>query len=207
MNRKPETAALKALLARVDALKAEMDGEGPLSDEVKRRLNNKVRLELNYHSNRIEGNSLDYEETKLLLLKDLTANGKPLKDHLEIKGHNEALKKLEAIAGKEEKETFETFIRRAYEQEKLPVFQELGYRFHWEGLKNSGTQLSELAFSVRINLEHRFKYSVSVAFPEIPDLEKLYSQTISEEERRNLVRQVGNKLVEEVEKQLRKRKE
>ena len=114
---------------------------------------------------------------------------------------------LEAITGKEEKETFEAFIRRANEQENLPVFQELGYRFHWEGLKNSGTQLFELAFSVRINLEHRFKYSVSVAFPEIPDMEKLYSQTISEEERRNLVRQVGDKLVEIVENQVKKAKE
>lgn len=104
-------------------------------------------------------------------------------------------------------ESFEDFIRRNYENNILSEIPELGYRFHWEGLKNSGTQLFELAFSVRINLEHRYKYSVSVAFPEIPDMEKLYSQTISEEERRNLVRQVGNKLVEIVENQVKKAKE
>lgn len=105
-----------------------------------------------------------------------------------------------------EKEPFEDIIHRACEQGILADIPELGYRFHWEGLRHSGTQLFELAFSVRVNLEHKFKYSISVAFPEISDIEKLYSQTISEEERKNLVRQIGNKLAGIVEEQLKKGK-
>lgn len=37
----------------------------------------KFRLDWNYHSNHIEGNSLSYGETKALLLHGITANGKP----------------------------------------------------------------------------------------------------------------------------------
>lgn len=54
---------------------------------------------------------------------------------------------------------------------------------------------------------NNYSNSLSVAFPEIPDTEKLYSQTVSEEERRKLVRQVGSKLVEIVENQVKKAKE
>ena len=51
----------------------------------------KFRLDWNYHSNHLEGNSLNYGETKALLLFGITAQGKPLKDHFEITGHNEAI--------------------------------------------------------------------------------------------------------------------
>lgn len=455
---KPKTAILQELLSKIDRLREEMDDSGKLSDDTKKKLNDKIRLELNYHSNRIEGNSLDYGETKLLLLSNLTAGGKPLKDHLEIKGHNEALKKLEALAEKElsitenlikefhrillvdpfldhpellpgaykdrpnylynyegervdflapaevaqalnelinwtnnalnlpkarkkkyrralyqahpvlvaaefhfgfvnihpfidgngrmarifmnlllmqcgfppviikeelrkdyyralestrqketedfyifiarrvieaeefylsvakggpveepddwqkriellqrsldeeqaptvertdellwrrfqdsflplfdllaakmksfdklyaknrhapsytsseaiqsrkEDEPFEEFIRRNYEQGKMSVFRDLGYDFHWEGLKNSGTKLPDLRFSVKIDLEHRFRYVVSTDSRDIPKIEKRYSQTLSEEERRAFVGQIGNKLVQMVEEQLK----
>src|SRR5690606_29582399 len=55
------------------------------------RIMQKFRLDWNYHSNKLEGNSLTYGETKALLLFGITAQGKPLKDHFEITGHNEAI--------------------------------------------------------------------------------------------------------------------
>lgn len=113
----------------------------------------------------------------------------------------------EAIIAKEEGITFEGFLLRNYEQGKLTVFRELGYRFHWEGLKHSGTQLFELAFSVRIDLEHRYKYVIKTAYADILPIEKRYAQTISEEERRDFVRQIGAKLAGIVEEQLKKGKE
>lgn len=51
----------------------------------------KFRLDWNYHSNAIEGNSLTYGETIAFLMEGLTAKGKPFKDHLDIKGHNEGI--------------------------------------------------------------------------------------------------------------------
>lgn len=51
----------------------------------------KFRLDWNYHSNAIEGNSLTYGETIAFLMEGLTAKGKPFKDHLDIRGHNEAI--------------------------------------------------------------------------------------------------------------------
>jgi Fic family protein len=43
-----------------------------------------------YHSTKIEGCSLTETETKVLLDKEITAKGKPLKDHLMIKDHYNA---------------------------------------------------------------------------------------------------------------------
>ena len=51
----------------------------------------KFRLDWNYHSNAIEGNTLTQGETRIFLLYGLTAKGKPLRDHLDLKGHDEAI--------------------------------------------------------------------------------------------------------------------
>lgn len=51
----------------------------------------KLKLNWNYHSNAIEGNQLTYGETVALLMHGVTAKGKSLKDHLDVKGHNEAI--------------------------------------------------------------------------------------------------------------------
>jgi Fic family protein len=58
----------------------------------------------------LEGNSLTYGETKALILFGLTAQGKPLKDHFEITGHDEAVKWIEDIV-KQERPLTESFIR------------------------------------------------------------------------------------------------
>ncbi len=50
------------------SLQKELDKLRPLSDEQNQKVLQKFRLDWNYHSNNIEGNSLTYGETKLLLL-------------------------------------------------------------------------------------------------------------------------------------------
>lgn len=84
-------ANLKELLAKVDALKAQVDAVRPLSVDQEQRIFQKLRLDWNYHSNAIEGNKLTQGETRVFLLEGLTAQGKPLKDHLDIKGHNQVI--------------------------------------------------------------------------------------------------------------------
>lgn len=95
-------------------LKLELDTLRPLRPEDEQRIMQKFRLDWNYHSNHLEGNSLTYGETKALLLFNITAQGKPLQDHLEMTGHNEALKWIEEVV-KEERPLTENFIRQLHQ--------------------------------------------------------------------------------------------
>lgn len=92
MNLKLELEFSKAdILKDVDALKKQIDAMRPLPEDVEGRVMQKLRLDWNYHSNAIEGNRLNYGETVAFLMEGITAKGKPLKDHLDIRGHNEAI--------------------------------------------------------------------------------------------------------------------
>ena len=50
-----------------------------------------------YNSNAIEGNSLTRQETEVILEYGVTVKGKPLKDHLEVKGQEYAINFLNNI--------------------------------------------------------------------------------------------------------------
>ncbi|MEI7597229.1 MAG: Fic family protein [Bacteroidota bacterium] len=104
---------LKIILQEINSFKNEIDELRPISPDVESRIMQKFRLDWNYHSNNIEGNKLTYGETKTFLLHGITANGKPLKDHLDIKGHNEVLLLLEDII-KEDRSITENFIRELH---------------------------------------------------------------------------------------------
>lgn len=92
MNLKLELEFSKAdILKEVDTLKKQFDAMRPLPEDVEGRVMQKLRLDWNYHSNAIEGNRLNYGETVAFLMEGITAKGKPLKDHLDIRGHNEAI--------------------------------------------------------------------------------------------------------------------
>lgn len=101
------------ILEKVEQLKAELDSLRPLDGEAEARIMQKFRLDWNYHSNNIEGNSLTYGETKALILFGITAQGKPLKDHFEITGHNEAINwVIDLVKG--DTELTEKFIRELH---------------------------------------------------------------------------------------------
>jgi Fic family protein len=101
------------MLNQVLLLKNELDALRPLGREQEAIIMQKFRLDWNYHSNHLEGNSLTYGETKALILFGLTAQGKPLKDHFEITGHDEAVKWIEDIV-KQERPLTESFIRELH---------------------------------------------------------------------------------------------
>ena len=89
--------ALNELLARVDTLRDQVDALRPLDRDQEARLVQKLNLEWNYHSNAIEGNTLTLGETRAFLLYGITAQGKPFRDYLDIKGHNDAIRYLEDL--------------------------------------------------------------------------------------------------------------
>ena len=91
----------------------ELDGLRPLPPTVLARIEQKLRLEANYNSNAIEGNTLTLGETRSLILHGLTAHGKPLRDHLDIEGHDNAVKAIEA-AVRDDQELNEVFIRNLH---------------------------------------------------------------------------------------------
>lgn len=97
----------------IDRLKAELDALRPLPSDVVGRVEQKLRIESNYHSNAIEGNCLTLDETRSLILHGLTARGKPMRDHLDIVGHNEAEKAIE-YAVESNEELNEVFIRNLH---------------------------------------------------------------------------------------------
>lgn len=73
-------------IAKALALKMDLDILRPIDKEREAIIMQKLRLDWDYHSNHLEGNSLTYGETKALILFGITAQGKPLYDHLEITG-------------------------------------------------------------------------------------------------------------------------
>ena len=79
------------ILDEINRLKADIDTFHPLDPEMEQRVMDRFRLEWNYHSNAIEGNTLSLGETKAFLLEGITAQGKPFKDYLDIEGHDAAI--------------------------------------------------------------------------------------------------------------------
>ncbi|HWF45098.1 MAG TPA: Fic family protein [Candidatus Kapabacteria bacterium] len=92
---------LEVNLRRIDELQKEIEALRPLDPDTQGRILQRFRIDWNYHSNSIEGNSYDYGETKAFLLHGITAGGKPLRDSLEIRGHNEAILGLEDLVHSE----------------------------------------------------------------------------------------------------------
>lgn len=78
-----------SLLEIIDHKKAELDKCRPLTAGEVERLNEEFTVEYTYNSNAIEGNTLTLRETDMVL-RGLTIDQKPLKDHMEAVGHKEA---------------------------------------------------------------------------------------------------------------------
>ncbi len=79
----------ESILLIIDKKKKELDTRRPLTEGEVERLNEEFVIEYTYNSNAIEGNTLTLRETDLVL-KGLTIDKKPLKDHMEAIGHKEA---------------------------------------------------------------------------------------------------------------------
>lgn len=82
----------------IDQLSATYHSLLPMSLENQRRWDKKVRLEFNYNSNHIEGNTLTYGDTQLLLLFGETHGSRPMRDYEEMKAHDVAFQKIKEWA-------------------------------------------------------------------------------------------------------------
>ncbi len=77
------------IFSEIEQKKKLLDSLRPLTQGELERLNEEFRVEYTYNSNAIEGNTLTLRETDLVL-RGITIDKKPLKDHLEAIGHKDA---------------------------------------------------------------------------------------------------------------------
>ena len=80
---------------RIEQLYNEWQSLLPLKPEDQSRLDRKFMLEFNYNSNHIEGNTLTYGQTELLLLFGKVVDEANMKDLEEMKAHNVCLKMMQ----------------------------------------------------------------------------------------------------------------
>lgn len=98
-------------LQPLDALRDEWQALQPLAAEHEARLWKKLRLEWNYHSNHIEGNTLTYGETELLLLHDRTTGNHSHREYLEMKAHDVGIEHVRTLAADKDRLISESDIR------------------------------------------------------------------------------------------------
>ena len=98
----------------IEQLYKEWQALQPLKPEDESRLKRKFMLEFNYNSNHIEGNTLTYGQTELLLLFGKVVNEASMKDLEEMKAHNVCLKMIQEEAADAHMPLTETFIRQLH---------------------------------------------------------------------------------------------
>ena len=83
----------------------------PLTEKMERDINQQFMVDFNYNSNHIEGNTLTYGQTKLLLLfGDVMGNAR-MQDYEEMKAHNVGLEWMKSMAKDKDRMLSEVFIR------------------------------------------------------------------------------------------------
>lgn len=88
----------------------------PLPRSAVAKLRDHFTIEMTYNSNAIEGNSLTFKETFLVINEGITVKGKPLKDHLEAKDHHAALEYLYELIDHEKQVTLSAHLLRTLHQ-------------------------------------------------------------------------------------------
>lgn len=81
-------ANLKTLLERIEKKQQTISQHGKFDDALLKKINYKLRLDWNYYSNRIEGGTLTKAETRSVMVGNIDVKGKPLRDIMEMSGHD-----------------------------------------------------------------------------------------------------------------------
>lgn len=101
------------IMSNIDKLFNEYKSLLPMKENDQQRLSRKFMLEFNYNSNHIEGNTLTYGQTELLLLFGKVVDAANMKDLEDMKASNVALNMMKEQAQSEYPLT-ETFIRQLH---------------------------------------------------------------------------------------------
>ena len=96
---------------KIESLYQEWQSLQPISQEVQNKIDQKFMLEFNYNSNHIEGNTLTYGQTEMLLLFGKVIEEANMKDLEEMKASNVGLKMVKEAALDKNQPLSEYFIR------------------------------------------------------------------------------------------------
>ncbi len=102
---------MQTTLDRIDQLAKTLRDLHPFKPEWQAKLDKKFRLEFNYNSNHMEGNTLTYSETELLLIFDETKGSHTLREYEEMKAHDVALRMVKEWAADNERPLTESNIK------------------------------------------------------------------------------------------------
>jgi Fic family protein len=103
---------IKDLYKNIDELLAKFKTLQPLKPTDEDRLWKKFRLDWNYNSNHIEGNTLTYGHTELLLFFDQVTGDYTGREIEEMKAHDVTIRMVVEEAHDQERELSEAFIRQ-----------------------------------------------------------------------------------------------
>lgn len=98
-------------LQNVIALSSMLEGLKPLKKEDEDRLWKKFRLEWNYNSNHIEGNTLTYIETELYLIREKTTGDHDRREYEEMSAHDAVVNLIREYAKDKSRGLTEADIR------------------------------------------------------------------------------------------------
>ena len=99
---------------RIENLYKEWMSLQPITSDVQNKIDQKFMLEFNYNSNHIEGNTLTYGQTELLLMFGKVDGDAKMHDLEEMKAHNVGLKMMQEEAQATDRPLTEYFIRELH---------------------------------------------------------------------------------------------
>lgn len=102
---------MSATLKQIDSLKKEAEKLQPVKPELEKVFWDKFRLEFNYNSNHMEGNTLTYGHTQILLKSGDVVGKYNIRELQEMKAHDLALKIIRDSADDPEFSFTQKFIR------------------------------------------------------------------------------------------------
>lgn len=90
-------------LKKIDELKAIWASKKPLNKTQLQKMQEYFNVKYTFDSNQIEGNTLTYQETNLVINEGLTISGKSMREHLEAINHADAIEFVnELVLGNED---------------------------------------------------------------------------------------------------------
>lgn len=98
-------------LRKIEDLLFNLQKLQPLNQQSKTTLEKKLRLEFNYNTNHIEGNTITYSETELLLIFDDSKGNHTLRELEEMKGSDVAFQLIQELAADAERPLSEQNIK------------------------------------------------------------------------------------------------
>lgn len=100
---------------RIEKLYNEWISLQPVTNDVQNKIDQKFMLEFNYNSNHIEGNTLTYGQTELLLMFGKVDGDAKMHDLEEMKAHNVGLKMMQEEANATDRPLTEYFIKTLHQ--------------------------------------------------------------------------------------------